>query len=117
VKGNALILLSNGKIQPNTSRNPDEQGKKSLVIYLVGSGQCILGRKGDDFTDEYETSSMDKGMGGKTHDPLQYLITPAKLTHIYIYCTRLINGKHWLLAFCFKSLHHPSCRHATQVCF
>lgn len=33
------------------------------VIYLVGFGQCILGRKKDDFTDEFETSSMDKGMG------------------------------------------------------
>lgn len=60
MKGNALILLSNGKIQPNTSRNPDE---KSQVIYLVGYGQCILGRKKDDFTDEFEASSMDRGMG------------------------------------------------------
>lgn len=47
--------------------NPIHQGiqieKKTLVIYLVSSGQCILGRKRDDFTDEYETSSMDRGMG------------------------------------------------------
>lgn len=60
VKGNALILLSNGKIQPNTSRNPDE---KTQFIYLMGSCQCILGRKRNDFTDDFETSSMDRGMG------------------------------------------------------
>lgn len=62
VKGNALILLSNGKIQPNTSRNPDE--KKSHFIYLVCFCQCILGRKWNDFADDYETSSMDRGLGG-----------------------------------------------------
>lgn len=44
--------------------NPIHQGiQMRKVIYLVGFGQCILGRKKDDFTDEFETSSMDKGMG------------------------------------------------------
>lgn len=61
MKGNALILLSNGKIQPNTSRNPDE--KKKQVIYVVGRGQSFLGRKRKNFTDELETSSMDRAMG------------------------------------------------------
>lgn len=32
-------------------------------IYLVGSGQCIVGRKRDDFTDESDTSYLGKGMG------------------------------------------------------
>lgn len=48
VKGNALILLSNGKIQPNTSRNPDEK-KGNLFIwwapanaFWVGSGMTLL---------------------------------------------------------------------------
>lgn len=44
-----LFCLVMEKSNPNTSRNPNE---KRLLI----SGQCILGRKGDDFTDECETS-------------------------------------------------------------
>lgn len=41
MKGNALILLSNGKIQPNTSRNLDEKKMVKLFIWW-GSSQCIL---------------------------------------------------------------------------
>lgn len=39
------------------SRNPDE---KSSFIYSVGLGQCMLGRKSDDFTDEFETAPWEK---------------------------------------------------------
>lgn len=48
-----LFCLVMEKSSPNTSRNPDE---KSQVIYLVGSGLCIVGRKRNDFTDESDTS-------------------------------------------------------------
>ena len=53
MKGNALILLSNGKIQPNTSSNPDEKkiGRKK-DIYLAGSGQFIVVKKRNKFTEK-----------------------------------------------------------------
>lgn len=71
MKGNALILLSNGKTQSNTSRNPDEKAK----LFIIGWVLAILCRKRDDFTDEFETSSTDGGMG-KTVRPYTRLDNP-----------------------------------------
>lgn len=66
--------------------NPIHQGiqmKKSQAIYLVGSGCCILGKKKDDFTDEFETSSMDRGMG-KTIWPSAVFNHPCWSSDIYL---------------------------------
>lgn len=61
VKGNALILLSNGKIQPNTSRNPDEK-KANLFIWWAPANAFWVG-SGINLADDYETSSMNRGLG------------------------------------------------------
>lgn len=43
--------------------------KERLFIWWV------LAKKRDDFTDAFEASSMDRGMG-KLYDPVKYLIRP-----------------------------------------
>lgn len=65
-KSKEMLLFCLVMEKSNSIHQGIQMKKKSLVIYLVGSGQCILGRKTDDFTDEYGTSSMDRGMGKNT---------------------------------------------------
>lgn len=68
-----LFCLVMEKSSPKHQGIQIEGEKKKQVIYLVDSGWCIVGRKRDGFTEDSDTSYMDKGMGKTVQDSVPCL--------------------------------------------